>query len=162
MAAAQQCDICGIHADTGTYGWLEAHRCARWVVRHHPLPAPLVGWTFLSTVRHVQGFADLDAAEVADVGPMLQRVSQAVRTLTGCDRVYAIAFGQGAPHLHVHLIPRFDSQPATRAWAVADWYRAVERGEQTPASEAEVRAYVQRLSAALRSALDASHTHSKP
>ncbi|MFO0782617.1 MAG: hypothetical protein U0636_02910 [Phycisphaerales bacterium] len=162
MAPEQPCDICRIQEDAAQFGWLEAHRCDRWVVRHHPLPAPLVGWTFLGTVRHVQGFADLDAVEADQVGPMLQRVSRAVRALTGCDRVYAIAFGQGAPHLHVHLIPRFDADPATRAWAVADWYRAVERGDQPPAPEADVRSYVRRLSTALRSAQDASHPHSSP
>lgn len=65
---------------------------------------------------------------------MLRSASRAVRTATACDRVYAIAFGQGAPHLHVHLIPRHDADPSTRAWAVADWYRAVEAGAR-PAAE---------------------------
>lgn len=93
----------------------------------------------LCSTRHVQGAADLNDTEAAELGPMLRRVSRAVRACTGCDRVYAIAFGQGAPHLHVHLIPRFDGEPGTRAWSIADWYRAVEQGDRPQANPERVR-----------------------
>ena len=139
------CGICAIHADAAGHGHWECHRGERWIVRHHPEPAPLPGWTFLCTVRHVQGAADLTDAEAAELGTALRTVSRAVRDVTGCDRVYAIAFGQGAPHLHVHLVPRFDREEGTRAWNVADWYRAVERGERPPADPAAVADVVVRL-----------------
>jgi diadenosine tetraphosphate (Ap4A) HIT family hydrolase len=109
-----------------------------------------VGWTFLCSTRHVQGAADLDDREAATLGPALRAVSRAVRDLTGCDRVYAIAFGQGAPHLHVHLIPRFDGEEGTRAWNVADWYRAVERGERPAADPGEVARFVDAMRERLR------------
>lgn len=106
------CEVCGIH-DASAPGYaqrfapLEAWRGPRWIVRHHLHPAPLVGWTFLCAARHVQGAADFDDGEAEVFGGALRTVSRAVRALSGCDRVYAIAFGQGAPHLHVHLIPRY-------------------------------------------------------
>ena len=148
--AAARCDVCRIHADPALAP-LECHRGPRWIVRHHLLPAPIAGWAFLCAVRHVQGPADLDDAEAAGFGRALRAASRAVRSATGCDRVYAIAFGQGAPHLHVHLVPRFDAEPGTAAWKVADWYRAVERGERAPADAARVHETVDRLRAALRS-----------
>lgn len=161
-SAASACDICRIHAsaaDAGVkehaasavlapvsgasdFAALECHRGPHWIVRHHPLPAPLVGWTCLSAVRHVQGPADFHDAEADEFGRALRTVSRAIREVTGCDRVYAIAFGQGAPHLHMHLIPRFDAVEATRAWQIADWYRAVERGEYAPADPAAVSDFV--------------------
>ena len=144
------CGICAIHADAVGHGDLECHRGERWIVRHHPLPAPIVGWTFLCAVRHVQGAADLDDREAEGLGPALRSVSRAVRDLTGCDRVYAIAFGQGAPHLHVHLVPRFDAEEGTRAWNVADWYRAVERGDRPAADPAAVARFVGALRERLR------------
>jgi diadenosine tetraphosphate (Ap4A) HIT family hydrolase len=152
--ASRPCDICRIQDRGGEgfdarFGGMEIWRDGTWVVRHHLAPAPLVGWTFLGTVRHVQGAADLDDREAAELGPMLRRVSRAVRATTGCDRVYAIAFGQGAPHLHVHLVPRFDAEPGTAAWSVADWYRAVERGERPAADPAAVAGFVRRMRAAL-------------
>ena len=151
-AAASACDICRIHGDAARYGDLECHRGAHWLVRHHPLPSPLVGWTFLCAVRHVQGPADFTDAEAEGFGRAMRAVSAAVRSITGCDRVYAIAFGQGAPHLHVHLIPRFDAEEGTRAWNVADWYRAVERGERPAADPAAVADFVRRLRSMLASA----------
>ena len=145
MSAAAGCEICRIHADHAAFGALECHRGAQWLVRHHAAPAPLVGWTFLCAVRHVQGAADLDDAEADSFGRAIRTVSRAVRGITGCDRVYAIAFGQGAPHLHVHLVPRFDRDEGTRAWNVADWYRAVERGERPAADPAAVAEFVRRM-----------------
>jgi diadenosine tetraphosphate (Ap4A) HIT family hydrolase len=52
--------------------------------------------------------------------------------VTGCDRVYAIAFGEGARHLHLHLIPRFQADQRSAAWSVADLYRDVETGREQP------------------------------
>lgn len=147
----QACGICASHAPGEARTQLEAWRDEHWVVHHHLDPAPLVGWTFLSALRHVQGPADLTDAEAATFGTTLRRVSRAIRSLTACDRVYAIAFGQGAPHMHVHLIPRYDAQAQTRAWAVADFYRAVEFGRHPAADPIRVRAFVQELRQALAS-----------
>ena len=63
----------------------------------------------------------------------MQQASRLVRQLTNCDRVYAIAFGEGAQHLHLHLIPRLIEEDSTKAWAVADHYRAVEQNLQPSA-----------------------------
>ena len=136
------CGVCAIHADAAGHGRWECHRGERWIVRHHPEPSPLVGWTFLCSARHVQGSADFTDAEAEGFGPAMRTVSRAVRDLTGCDRVYAIAFGQGAAHLHVHLVPRFDVEEGTRAWNVADWYRAVERGERPAADPERIAEFV--------------------
>ncbi len=137
-ATVADCDVCRAQAQAQTDDALAADqllafRKVRWIVRHHPHPAPLAGWFFLCTVRHVQGPADMDSAEAAELGPMIQHVSRAVRAATDCDRVYSIAFGQGAPHFHAHIVPRNDADERTRAWAVADHYRAVEAGRTAPA-----------------------------
>jgi hypothetical protein len=52
----------------------------------------------------------------------------------------------------VHLVPRFDAEEGTRAWNVADWYRAVERGERPAADPAAVADFVRRLRSALAAA----------
>lgn len=146
----QSCDICRWTREPSGFGDLEISRTSRWVLRHHLNPAPLAGWVLLCSARHVQGPADLDDLECSELGPMLRAASRAVREVTGCDRVYAIAFGQGAPHLHVHLIPRFDAEAGTRAWLVADWYREVERGTRAAAGVEAVAAVVASLRRELR------------
>jgi diadenosine tetraphosphate (Ap4A) HIT family hydrolase len=98
----------------------------------------------LDSLRHVGGPADFDAEESAALGPMLQRSSALVRELGGCERVYAIAFGEGARHFHLHLIPRHGSDPATESWRVADLYRAVSAAERPAADPDSVLQLVRR------------------
>jgi diadenosine tetraphosphate (Ap4A) HIT family hydrolase len=74
--------------------------------------------------------------------------------------VYAIAFGEGAPHLHVHLIPRFGVDPGTAAWSVADHYRAVAAGERAAAPSERVAALVARARHHLRQGVLDGPAHS--
>ena len=113
-----------------------------WLVRHHAHPAPLAGWFLLDSVRCVRNAADFSDAEAAAFGSALRRVSRAVREACGVPRTYTVMFGEGAPHLHAHIIPRDPADPASCAWAVADLYRDVERGLRMPAPHEKVDALV--------------------
>jgi len=139
------CPICRLQADP--LAW-RVDGIARfgigWVLRHHPAPAPLTGWLLLDSGRHLGGPADFDAVEAQAFGDALRRSCALVRQLSGCDRVYAIAFGEGAPHLHVHLIPRHGAEAASKAWSVADLYRAVEAGERAASDPDAVADFVVR------------------
>lgn len=104
----------------------------------------MVGWCFLDARRHLGGPVDFDPDEAREWGGMVRRASRLVRELSGCDRVYAIAFGEGARHLHLHLIPRHGDDPNTSAWAVADFYRAVEAGRSPQADHALVHDWIGR------------------
>jgi diadenosine tetraphosphate (Ap4A) HIT family hydrolase len=141
------CGICRLHANLAAGGPeadLLIHRQGPWLLRHHPLPAPLPGWLLLDSVRHLGGPVDFEADEAAAFGPMLQRASALVRELSGCERVYAIAFGEGARHLHLHLIPRHGDDPASESWKVADLYRAMVEGRRPAADPQDVLALVRR------------------
>ena len=138
------CAICQIHADPKQISDFEICRTDLWVVRHHVAPAPLLGWLLLDTLRHCGGPVDFMEEEARSWGQAVQQASHLVRSLTGCDRVYAIAFGEGAQHLHLHLIPRFISDTKTAAWSVADHYRAVADGDQPGVERDQVKAFVQR------------------
>ena len=96
----------------------------------------MAGWLLLDSRRHLGGPIHFSPEEASAWGPAVQQASQLVQQLTGCDRVYAIAFGEGARHLHLHLIPRFGSEAASEAWKVADLYRAVMAGRR-PAVDPE-------------------------
>ncbi len=140
-----ECGVCLLHGfGASSASQYEIARTGLWVLRHHPNPSPLLGWLFLDTLRHVGGPADFSPDEAAAWGPAVQQASQLVKQLTGCERVYAIAFGEGARHLHLHLIPRFGDDPATAAWAVADHYRSVDLGERPAADPAAVANLVER------------------
>ena len=141
---SNSCPICRTHGDSSARRAYEIGRGSLWLLRHHPDPSPLVGWLLLDSRRHLAGPADFSNQEAAAWGLAVRQASALVREQTGCDRVYAIAFGEGAPHLHLHLIPRFASDPRTAAWSVADHYRAVEAGERAAAAPQSVAELVAR------------------
>jgi len=137
------CGVCSIHRDDDSLAHFEIWRGEHWLLRHHPHPSPLIGWCLLDARRHCGGPADFNAAEAADWGCAVQRASLLVKQVSSCDRVYAIAFGEGARHLHLHLIPRFSGISATEAWAVADLYRDVQTKRRSAAVDSEVEAWIQ-------------------
>ena len=143
-ASPATCGVCRLHADPDARQRWEIGRQGFWLLRHHPDPAPLAGWLILDARRHLSGPIDFSPAEARDWGGAVQAASSLVRDLTRCDRVYAVLFGEGARHLHLHLIPRHSEDGATEAWAVADLYRAVARGQRSAADPAVVAALVQR------------------
>jgi diadenosine tetraphosphate (Ap4A) HIT family hydrolase len=136
------CGVCRLHADPIARQRWEIGRQGFWLLRHHPDPAPLAGWLILDARRHLSGPIDFSPAEARDWGGAVQAASSLVRDLSGCDRVYGVLFGEGARHLHLHLIPRHAGDGATESWAVADLYRAVAEGRQPAADPADVAALV--------------------
>ena len=147
----ETCGICRLHKDPLNRERYEISRSELWLVRHHPDPAPLPGWLLLDSVRHCAGPIEFEPPEAASWGRAVQDASQLVQQITGCDRVYAIAFGEGAQHLHLHLIPRFIADDSTTAWSIADFYRAVASGDRAPVEAEKVTAIVQRARQLIKS-----------
>jgi len=138
----QNCSVCRLHADPHSslrYGIGETRF---WILRHHPDPAPLQGWLLLDARRHLGGPLDFKAEEAVAWGSAVQQACRLVQEISSCERVYMIAFGEGARHLHLHLIPRFAADPTSEAWNVADLYRAVACGERPPADPQAVQAFI--------------------
>ena len=138
------CGVCRQHHDPSARAHYEISRSPLWLLRHHSDPAPLTGWLLLDARRHLCGPIAFTPEEASSWGLAVQQASKLVQQLTSCDRVYAIAFGEGARHLHLHLIPRFGAEPASEAWKVADLYREVASGQRPAAEEAAVQSFVER------------------
>lgn len=69
-----------------------------------------LGHVFVETRRHVAGLGQLSADEASAVGLLVNDLSSALRA-AGAEHVYAHVYGDGVPHLHVHLIPRYPGTP---------------------------------------------------
>ena len=126
------CPICNLHSDIDQQKKYEIYRDDCWVLRHHPAPAPLLGWLLLDSLRHCSGPIDFSTQEASNWGIAVRDACTLIKQLTQCDRVYTIAFGEGAQHLHLHLIPRLISNSSTKAWSIADHYRSVDSGKSPP------------------------------
>ncbi len=83
---------------------LEVWRDAHWRLTVS-LSSEVAGFAYLEPVRHVPFITDLDGAEAASFGPTIARCTRILREVTGTEVVYIYIFGDGVPHLHVHLAP---------------------------------------------------------
>ena len=136
------CSVCKVHSNIEGIHKYEICRNQLWVLRHHPNPAPKVGWLLLDSLRHLGGPVDFQPEEAFAWGQALQNASKLVKELTQCNRVYSISFGEGARHLHLHLIPHYNSDSENKAWQVADLYRNISDGKKVPGNPEEIESLV--------------------
>ena len=65
----------------------------------------VAGFAYLEPKRHIRYITELDGPEAATFGPALARSTNALKGATGAEVVYVYIFGDGVPHLHLHLAP---------------------------------------------------------
>ena len=118
-------------------------------LRRHAPPVPIAGWTIIDLLRHAATLDELSEGEAAELGRLVADATRAIRAVTGCERVYMLAFAEAARHVHVHLVPRHEHDPRTAGWAIADLYRGVASGEVAAADEAACLAAAAAIAAAL-------------
>jgi diadenosine tetraphosphate (Ap4A) HIT family hydrolase len=99
-----------------------------------------LGHLLVEPRRHAPGLADLTDAEARAVGWWCARASRALRDVSGAEHVYAAVFGDGVPHLHVHLLPRFPGTPREYWGTHVNKWPAARRG-----SAAEIGVLVEEL-----------------
>ena len=65
----------------------------------------MLGFAYLEPKRHISYITDLDGVEAGTFGSVLARCTHALKAAAGADVVYVYIFGDGVPHLHLHLAP---------------------------------------------------------
>lgn len=98
------CPMCrGVAADK------ELERVQVWEDEHWRLTVGLAsevpGFAYLEPKRHIRFITELDGAEAATFGAVMARCTRVLKEITGSEVVYVYIFGDGVPHLHVHLAP---------------------------------------------------------
>lgn len=83
---------------------VEVWRDAHWRLTVS-LSSEVAGFAYLEPRRHIRYLHELDGEEAATFGIVLARCMQVLKEATGADLVYVYVFGDGIPHLHVHLAP---------------------------------------------------------
>ena len=68
------------------------------------------GWSVLLSDPVVPTLNDLDEAQRAHFLTDMARVGDAVLAATGCRRINYAMYGNQAPQLHAHVIPRYDDE----------------------------------------------------
>lgn len=90
-------------------GWLVDD--GTWRAGAAPASYAVPGTVILESRRHVADQSGFDETERATVAEVTGRLLEAVRTATGCDRVYQWATMDAYPHFHLWLVPWFANGP---------------------------------------------------
>ncbi len=97
---------------------------------------------------HVAEFSDLAAADRTHCMDVVAQVEKALRQHLQPTKINLAALGNMVPHLHWHVIARFDwdSHFPAPVWAAAQRERAIDKEEalskRLPAMEAQLRAWL--------------------
>jgi histidine triad (HIT) family protein len=102
---------------------------ARWVAREPavvaflPLPGAELapGHTLVVPRRHATSILDADESDVAEAAALVRRVSRAMIAALDATGVVVLnasgpGSGQTVPHLHFHVVPRWDDEEETLPW----------------------------------------------
>ena len=82
-----------------------------------------LGYVMIDIKRHVPGLAGLTDEEAKRFGLISSRVSKALKASEGAEHIYTFVSGNGVPHMHMHIIPRYANTPK-EFWSpteVAKW-----------------------------------------
>src|ERR1700749_1477688 len=135
--SAADCFVCRKHRDRGPLvpgGFVAEDDLV--LVSHIVTPDVLgregttayLGHLLVGPRRHAPGLAALTAAEARAVGWGCTQASRALRDVSGAEHVYAAVLGDGVPHLHVHLLPRYPGTPREYWWDRVDEWPGARRG----------------------------------
>jgi diadenosine tetraphosphate (Ap4A) HIT family hydrolase len=98
------CPMCRAAAADEELERIEVWQDAHWRLTVS-LSSEVAGFAYLEPKRHIRYITELDGPEAATFGPALARSTSALKEAAGAEVVYAYIFGDGVPHLHVHLAP---------------------------------------------------------
>lgn len=87
------------------------HEEGGWLLEHAISPVPLKGWLILKPRRHVEHLAALNQDETLALGPLIEKVSNAVMRALQAERVYLCSFGEVVKHVHLYFVPRYADMP---------------------------------------------------
>jgi diadenosine tetraphosphate (Ap4A) HIT family hydrolase len=98
------CPMCRGAAADEELERIEAWQDAHWRLTVS-LSSEVAGFAYLEPKRHIRYITELDGPEAATFGPALARSTNVLKEAIGAEVVYLYIFGDGVPHLHVHLAP---------------------------------------------------------
>jgi diadenosine tetraphosphate (Ap4A) HIT family hydrolase len=111
---SEPCFICQKHLSLERYGgaiFESDHFVASHGGKLEDAEPVYLGWVVIETRRHVHELGDLNDAESRELGPLMARLAWALAQMVGAEHVYSFLMGDGVPHFHLHLFPRYPGTP---------------------------------------------------
>jgi diadenosine tetraphosphate (Ap4A) HIT family hydrolase len=98
-----------------------------------------LGYIFVEPKRHVWELGDLMDDEAQIIGRFTSRVAKGLMETVGMKHVYSFVFGDGAPHLHVHVIGRYPGTPREYWGTNVDEWPDAPKGDAAEIEEVVLR-----------------------
>ena len=129
----EKCFICEKHK--GNYYASKFHVTSSPLVSiYHMFPQDekvYLGHTFIETIRHVTGLDKMSIEEASEIGKCQIILRRVFKKYFEAEHVYSFVFGDGVPHLHLHIIPRYIGAPKEyRGTRVDEWDEAPHGNEK--------------------------------
>ncbi len=102
-------------------------------------------------LQHVKEMTDLPPAERARMMKTVFAVESAVRELFNPDKINLASLGNKTPHIHWHVIPRFEND---RHFPNSHWGETLRASNPAPLKEEEKTALAAKLNALIECALN--------
>lgn len=102
-----------------------------------------LGHLFVEPKRHVPEIAHLTEEESQAIGLYTSRAARALMETVGVEHVYAFIFGDGVPHVHVHVIGRYPGTPREYWGVKVDEWPEAPTGDEAAIAQvaARIRAF---------------------
>jgi diadenosine tetraphosphate (Ap4A) HIT family hydrolase len=104
LPQGEECLLCDPAAADAALDRVEVWADGTWRLTM-ALRSEVLGFSYLEPRRHVPHIEDLDGEEARTFGQALALAAAALKQQTGAELVFLYVFGEGIPHLHVHLAP---------------------------------------------------------
>lgn len=142
MSATAGCYACGRNAEGAAAPPRERiYDDGSWRVAH-AFGTSRRGWLVVLAKRHIESLAELTAEEAAALGPLLRMLAHALTEVTGASKTYLALFAEHPDHrhVHIHVIPRREDDPAGALGPDVFRLIGVPPGEEVPAGERDLLA----------------------
>ena len=119
---------------------------AHWLVLLRPAQ-PTLGSLVLAAKSDATAFADLEPAAFAELGTVTDEIETALKAAVGYEKLNYLMLMMVDPHVHFHVIPRYDGTRSACGLTIADagWPKVPALGEALGLDVAQIEAVVKWL-----------------
>jgi diadenosine tetraphosphate (Ap4A) HIT family hydrolase len=104
----------------------------------------------IELLAHTKEMTDLPPLERARMMKMVFAVEQAIREIFNPDKINLASLGNKTPHLHWHVIPRFEDD---KHFPNSHWGEVMREGDFAPLDEENINDLTQKISTHIQCAL---------
>lgn len=101
------CEICSLHNQEKFLEQILSN-FQFWYLREAPVEKKCKGYLYVECKRHVENYNELTQEEWSELSKAIQFGMKWITQKFSPKKIYILSIGEKVPHLHVHLVPRYE------------------------------------------------------